>query len=311
MSIFMLDCDSVSDVGVSISVLVSKVSEIVNSVDGYDISCEGGFDFSSAKSTIISNLESCSRKFQNTAKLIETVVSSHTSLQANIVSGEVISSNDDTSVHSLVESNNTVATSHDAVESSSQVNFVSSPSESSATSVINNMDVTTSYGGMTSSNLVSDGVSMVNHASFSNKNGREDKSKVVAKIGNVAHITTDTISNNIIKNIRYGRDGYGVFRDRHVISCGSSFGRVGDVILIKKPSGEKLECVIGKVTNDKNTINFYVNESKLDVGVDKKIIDLTKGNIEIINKGQISSSMTSKKKINADNKIEVLGEEVM
>ena len=56
MSVFMLECESVSEVGSSLSSLVSKISEISSSVNGYDTSCEDGFDFASAKSSTHTSL---------------------------------------------------------------------------------------------------------------------------------------------------------------------------------------------------------------------------------------------------------------
>ena len=111
MSVFMLECESVSEVGSSLSSLVSKISEISSSVNGYDTSCEDGFDFASAKSSIAANIEACASKVQNTAQLLENVVSSHSSLQASIASGNFSSSSSSATTSTTSASSNSGNTS--------------------------------------------------------------------------------------------------------------------------------------------------------------------------------------------------------
>ena len=81
MAIFMLDCDSVTATASSINTLVSQFSQLADSVNGYDTSCEEGFDFAGGKAAISANIEACTTKVQNTVKLVEGVVTSHTTLQ--------------------------------------------------------------------------------------------------------------------------------------------------------------------------------------------------------------------------------------
>lgn len=87
MKKFMLDCDPVSSVGSSISSLASEVTQISSNVSGYDTSNSEGFDFTSAKSSIVNNIEACSTKIQNTATILEKVVTNHTETQ-NRLSGK-------------------------------------------------------------------------------------------------------------------------------------------------------------------------------------------------------------------------------
>ena len=81
MAIFMLDCDSVTASASSVNSLVAQFSQIADSVNGYDTSCEDGFDFAGGKAAIAANIEACTTKVQNTVKLIEGAVSAHTTLQ--------------------------------------------------------------------------------------------------------------------------------------------------------------------------------------------------------------------------------------
>lgn len=86
--VFILDCDPVSQVGSSLSGVASSISQISSSVHSYDTSCEDGFDFASAASAIASNIEATSVKVENTAKVIEKVVSTHTALQNRLIGKE-------------------------------------------------------------------------------------------------------------------------------------------------------------------------------------------------------------------------------
>ena len=86
--VFILDCDPVSQVGSSLSGVASSISQISSSVHSYDTSCEDGFDFATAASSIASNIEASSIKVENTAKVIEKVVSTHTALQNKLIGKE-------------------------------------------------------------------------------------------------------------------------------------------------------------------------------------------------------------------------------
>ena len=88
MALFMLDCDSVTSTGSTLDSVAKEITNIGSSVNGYDTSCEDGFDFASAKSAIASNIEACSVKVQNASKIVSTVVSSHTSLQNQLIYGK-------------------------------------------------------------------------------------------------------------------------------------------------------------------------------------------------------------------------------
>lgn len=85
MTKFMLDCDSVTSIGSSISTLGSEISQVSSNVSGYDTSNSEGFDFTSAKNSIVNNLEACTTKVQNTAKILERLVSNHTDTQNRLI----------------------------------------------------------------------------------------------------------------------------------------------------------------------------------------------------------------------------------
>lgn len=375
MAVFMLECDAVTEVGSSITSLVSKISDISSSVSGYDTSCEDGFDFASAKSAIASNIEACSSKVQNTAQLIENVVSSHTALQGSLKfdgssgsSGASVggssssgfstsgssstsggqtsgSSNNVNSEHSTTTNNSQKARSSSTTSSSTRTSGSSNGGVSGSTSGSSGGSAGGSGGGYsigsnsinsptvgsassrTASNsvagatVISGATAVAGSASKGNSSKgseskktnttttkSENRSETNTEISTVNHIKAGSTTNSIIDNIKYNKDGYGFIGSKHVISCDKSLGKIGDVITIKQPDGTKVECVIGKITNNKSAIGFYVNDSNFNSN--KIINNITKGKVKIINKGQISSSVVSRTKILSNNKkIEVLGEE--
>lgn len=84
MAVFMLETDALTSAASAISSLASQVNEVSSSINGYDTSCEDGFDFAGAKSVLASNVEACSTKITNTAAILENVVSAHTELQSSM-----------------------------------------------------------------------------------------------------------------------------------------------------------------------------------------------------------------------------------
>lgn len=84
MAVFMLETEALTSASSAISSLVSQVNDVSSSINGYDTSCEDGFDFAGAKSVLASNVEACSTKITNTAAILENVVSAHTELQSSM-----------------------------------------------------------------------------------------------------------------------------------------------------------------------------------------------------------------------------------
>ena len=62
MAVFMLETEALTSASSAISSLASQVNDVSSSINGYDTSCEDGFDFSGAKSVLASNVEACSTK---------------------------------------------------------------------------------------------------------------------------------------------------------------------------------------------------------------------------------------------------------
>ena len=86
MAVLFIDTAKVDAVSDNIETISGKCSTLLSSVEGYDVSCEGGFDFSGAKSALVNNLKGAETKFKNTVALLTAVVNLHGGIQ-NSVSG--------------------------------------------------------------------------------------------------------------------------------------------------------------------------------------------------------------------------------
>lgn len=344
MTIFMLDCDVVSEISSSLSSLASKVSEIGSSVNSYDVSCEDDFNFSTAKSSIISNIEACSMKIKNTAKLIDNVVNSHTSLQGSIASGDIDSfkssnSNSNSSTGGSVTYSNgsgggsmtSRGTAVEKSEASPEVSsYVGGRVSEHSSSVISNIAMPNSISMVSAIEKQSANAEDVDNlvkgvattlatgtVAMKAKKGEDTSSETISDktvqfresiptVEDVEKSSIDKVSNNIINNMKYRDDGYGLVDNKYVVSCDGSIGDIGDTITIKQADGQKFECVIGNVNGEKNKIDFYVNNNIKDNNI---VIDIESNNVEIINNGQIASQIAPKTKVFKDRVIEVLGEE--
>ena len=77
---FLLDTDKVSGVSDSIANCVKGAQYVLDSVNGYDVSC-AEFDFAGAKAKIASNVSAFVTRIQNTSNVINGVIECHTALQ--------------------------------------------------------------------------------------------------------------------------------------------------------------------------------------------------------------------------------------
>lgn len=294
MSVFMIDTDSVSGIGSSITSLASQVDSIASGVSGYDTSCEDGFDFAGAKSVIADNIKACVIKISNTGIVIDNVVSSHTSLQSSLVYG---------------------AESEETATSSSGSNGYSSGGYSGYSGYSSggySGGYSSSTGGYYSDGGYTSGVSdYVDAGEIENPDfvdptvtenpdtelveGEEENpddtinvseydvsydpeedthtpayEDVVSAVGGVTTIgsallnldaLTEEASSFITESpYSYDDSGFAKIGDMYVISCNSSVGNVGDCVKITLSDGTVIDCVIGDNTLEEDGIKFYVNE---------------------------------------------------
>ena len=288
MALFLLDCDIATSSAGDIDSTASEFESLQSEVSGYDTSCEDGFDFSSAKSAIASNLEACSIKAKNSSKLINAVVSAHTSLQNKLIYGKK-------EEKSQQKSN-----------SSSGSGSVGSGGSSGGGGGYSGGGG--GYSGGVGGNSGASGIiSGVSSAIASELSSAElgQLGEIIGKFAILVNTKVDKVTcsqvdkskltdeeKKIFENekFKYNDDGYAMIGDRYVISCDKSFGNVGDAITFYKKDGTKVECVIGHITSDENvmnTVNFYVDPEKWKASNTNNItIDLAKDISKIVNSGE-------------------------
>ena len=91
MASFYINTNRVNSVSDNIETLANKCQRILEDVESYDVTCEGGFDFSGARNAIANNLKGVSTKLSNTVALLTAVIKMHGGIQ-NSVSGSSTSS---------------------------------------------------------------------------------------------------------------------------------------------------------------------------------------------------------------------------
>lgn len=297
MAIFMLDCDSVTATASSINTLVSQFSQLADSVNGYDTSCEEGFDFAGGKAAISANIEACTTKVQNTVKLVEGVVTSHTTLQ-NSFSLDQNGSVEDGSQNRVDNSDG----SNSGYSTGSGGNYNSSGDGN------NNLGGYSSGGGYSSSggNSFAGGTStggvlagVASGAADNISNALEQATAqnpvdVTNKINAVDQVTVDVDKldpenkTQFITGMTYNENGYAIFEDKYVIVCDTTLAKVGDNLVFTKPDGTKIDCVVGAVVDYsqeyKGNVSFIVSDTWNAQGANNLTFDLN--NMKILNNGQ-------------------------
>lgn len=285
MALFMLDCDSVTSTGSTLDSVAKEITNIGSSVNGYDTSCEDGFDFASAKSAIASNIEACSVKVQNASKIVSTVVSSHTSLQNQLIYGK----------KEEEKKTQQRKTSGGGTSSGGGGGYYSGGGGGGSYSGGGG-----SYTGATTVGTTQSALSDLTSDELEELRKILDGEKSVEVKTEVKKITCKPIDKEKLtdeekeilenENLVYNTDGYAMIGNRYVISCDKSFGKVGDAITFMREDGTSIDCVIGKVTEDeasKNTVNFFVDPDKWKASNENNItIDLTKDIKKITNSGK-------------------------
>ena len=292
MALFVLDTESVSSSSDSLKTVSSEISSLSSSVSGYDVNCEESFNFSGAKQVISQNIEACANKVSNTSKLLETVVTAHNNLQSQLKfdKGEEKKSNnsDSSSNHSSNHTSNHSSDHSNDYSSGSGSRHSGSGRHYSGGSSSNSSSRSSYSGGGYSNNSSSAagvlsstaGLNAVGAYSFVNsqsnnsllnnqKNNSETTSSLLnGKLLSVGYATPndDTLNEDSKKMLNSGKltykNGYAVIDGRYVVSCDSSYGKVGDVIRFTKNDGSVVECVIGINTFSdkyKSSLNFIVD----------------------------------------------------
>lgn len=286
MAVFMLETEALTSASSAISSLASQVNDVSSSINGYDTSCEDGFDFAGAKSVLASNVEACSTKITNTAAILENVVSAHTELQSSMKF-------DGSNNYSSSSSTSTNGSSSSSGSSSSGGNYSGAGtsgggysgggSYSGGSSSYGGGDYSGGYSGaavsgIAVSDLVTEKVKDSNNdkvkeitGDASSKDEKEtDKNKETndseltgileekvtteLKDVNYAYINSDKVtdkSKELFNDATFNYDsntGYALVDGKYVIACDSTVGEVGDIIKFTQEDGTIVECVVGTNT---------------------------------------------------------------
>ena len=306
MSVFMLDCDAVTATASSINSLVSQYSQIADSVKGYDTSCEDGFDFAGAKNAIAANIDACTMKVQNTVKLIEGVVTSHTNLQ-NSFSLEQTGAAEEGGTENRVDPISPGTTTGGNVTSggSTPSGTTTGGTTPSGTTTGGYTSGTTpsgstggSSGGYTGGGYVgagaAAGVAGAVGGSSTNEPTVQNPTDLTEKVNNVSQVSVDVDrldavnKTPIVTGMTYNDLGYATYDNKYVIVCDTSLGNIGDNIVFTRADGTTVDCVVGAVVDYsqeyKGTVSFIVNNNWNAQGTNNLTIDLN--STKIVNNGQ-------------------------
>lgn len=286
MAVFMLETEALTSASSAISSLASQVNDVSSSINGYDTSCEDGFDFAGAKSVLASNVEACSTKITNTAAILENVVSAHTELQSSMKF-------DGSDIYSSSSSTSTNGSSSSSGSSSSGGNYSGGGtsgggysgggSYSGGSSSYSGGDYSGGYSGVAVSGTAVSGL-VAGKVKDSNKDKVKERTgaasskdkketdknkerndseltgileyKVTTELKDVnyAYINSDKLtdkSKELFNDATFNYDsntGYALVDGKYVIACDSTVGEVGDIIKFTQKDGTIVECVVGTNT---------------------------------------------------------------
>ncbi len=315
MSIFMLETESASSGASQINSVGTQVSSLGSTVGGYDISCEDGFDFATARGVLANNIEACATKMQNTSKIIESVVSSHTELQNSL---KFDSPSESDALEDGDKDNDNDKEAGDNVYDEYAGTYGPSSGYDSGTVAAPSVAAAT-VPALSDEDLgeATEDVELVNEDELGL--GEEDLETdeeftpgvIDTKLtsSGYAYLEDDYIDDNtkaFISDPKYSYDenGYARYGDYYVISCDTSFGKVGDIVQFKQKDGSVVDCIIGvNTTSDKfkGAINFIVKKDPTQV----KALDFTRtlvSNNEVVtNMGNVNSMDASKIELPTDS----------
>ena len=278
MSVFMLETDAATAAASSISSLASQVANISSSVSGYDTACEDGFNFAGAKGVIAGNLEACSIKISNTAKVIESVVSQHTQLQNQLKFQDP----------GQQQGGNNTGGNNTGGNNTGGNNAYNGGNNTGSYDYSGGGGYYPSGGGGESSSKEEE-----------KKEEEKDKTgEVKTKLDKVGYAYADDANlsedtKKLLKDdqFKYDENGYALIGNRYVITCDSSIANVGDVLRFQQKDGNVVDCVVGVTTVSekyKNTVNFIVDKNASGIKALDVAKNLLTNSTKIENVGKLS-----------------------
>ncbi|MBR2678862.1 MAG: hypothetical protein IKE63_05545 [Bacilli bacterium] len=271
---FLLDTDKVSGVSDSIANCVKGAQYVLDSVNGYDVSC-AEFDFAGAKAKIASNVSSFVTRIQNTSNAINGVIECHTALQ-NI---DLDAKTED----EKKKKDTSPGSSSDSSSSSSGSPYRSSNSSSSFTHAFH-----------VEKKKKNEEEELQNKLKIIEEN--DDKKEYKPNIKSVSYAivnkdkTTAESKKVLDKVTTTDANGYMMIGNRYVIACDESIGKVGDVIRFTSSDNKVVECVVAITTV------AAANTGKVFVLVDDKQTEIKAADFAdtIVGKGTKIENLSSK-----------------
>ena len=254
MSVFMLDTDSVTAVASTLDSLASQINSLSSSVSSYDTSCDE-FNFSGAKSVIAANIEACATKVSNTSSALNSVVSSHTTLQNGLKFGaaaeEANANQNSNSQYSPASYSGGYSSGGYSGGSSSGSYY---PTVTPPSPVVDN-DGNNGNDNSTGTPITPPDVNAE----------PVDVNVDVTGIGH-ALVYTDAmneIGKSLFENeaLAYNAAGYATIGGMFIIACGTQFGKVGEVLEFTLKDGQIFKCIVGQnIDSNDGSIHFFVND---------------------------------------------------
>lgn len=326
MAIFKMNTESLSDASSSINKEASKVSDVAESIGGYDVSCEDDFDFAGAKAVLAANADACYNRVQNTAKLIQKCAEAHMDLQNQLAKMPDPEAEKKAAEEEAAESTNSGPSysgpsysgpsssgrshssgrsggSHSSGHSSSAVSGVSSSSTPTP--------VPTPISSQTEEDDIDDDLDQVVEENNTTSSGTTTEENTTNENNTQTDVTTDSSSDNnssqtvhvteapttvseesskvfMDDDFTYDSNGYAKLGNNYVISCNESVGKVGDQITITSSNGEKINCVIGNTTAASDSIDMIVDKNVYSPNNSTAMNFTNKPIINVSNEGQSS-----------------------
>ncbi len=236
MAIFILDTDAVSAAKGNVDSIASQVDSLASSVSGYDTACED-FDFSGPKGVIAANIQAFSTKIKNAGAIMDSAVTSHTSLQNSLKFDETTAKDPaETPKDSQTPTNPTNPTNPTYPTGPTGPTGPTYPVSPVTPVTPVTPDTTTPQEGTE----VSEKITKIDHT----------------KVGNI----TDAMK-AIFDKVSYDNMGYALYGGLMVIACSSAVGKIGDVVELVLSDGTKVRCVVGQNLEGTGEIHFIVNDS--------------------------------------------------
>ena len=287
MSLFMLDTETVSSSASSMDSLAKQVLDLSDRVSGYDTSCQE-FDFAAAKSVISNNLEACSIKIANTASLMNSVVTSHTTLQSRM---HFQSSEEKAAEEAAKARNAKTSSSSSGYYGGGYSSGRSSYRGSSSARVTT---LSSSIGSQVSEAAAAQLTPLVSATkNLVVKPATAKPFEIKKRVEKINHggVILDQLSRvgkNLfeLKNFVYSPEGYATIGEMFVIACSKEYGKVGDIIEFTLTDGQKFKCIIGQIDDkEEGSIRFFVNGEWKEDGEDNFQDNIGKYIVKIENLG--------------------------